>query len=230
MRTFNRLYLLLILALACTFIEPGWVAAQGWWGHGYNWPYNYPASKADFEQYVWDMEAYYFMNYYDPAYYRYAVPAYSQPIYGTPAYYIPKYTAVPMYTVAPTHTVTPTYTAPMYMAGYSKPSNNTFQYNQRAGNGSATYWLNEANVSYLAGSYEQAAESYAEAINLDPSLTAAWLNMGNSLYFLGKYQASLNAYNNLLNLEPQNADALAGRSLVLLALNKTDDLNTSTMI
>jgi cytochrome c-type biogenesis protein CcmH/NrfG len=58
-------------------------------------------------------------------------------------------------------------------------------------------------------------------VGLDPSLSEGWLNLGNSLYFLGSYQASLNAYNALLKLEPQNANALTGKSLALLALNKT---------
>lgn len=94
-------------------------------------------------------------------------------------------------------------------------------------NDSAAHWLEEANVSYLTGSYEQAAESYAQAVNLDPSLSVGWLNLGNSLYFLGRYQASLNAYNTLLSLEPNNADALAGKNQALLALNKANDSNTS---
>jgi tetratricopeptide (TPR) repeat protein len=103
-------------------------------------------------------------------------------------------------------------------------------YNQSVGNGNATYWLNEANVSYLTGSYEHAAESYAKAVNLDPSLSEGWLNLGNSLYFLGRYQASLNAYDTSLKLEPQNADALAGKNQALLALNNTLGPNNSTRI
>jgi tetratricopeptide (TPR) repeat protein len=110
------------------------------------------------------------------------------------------------------------------------PKHDTSAYNQSVGNGSATYWLNEGNVSYLTGSYDQAAESYAKAVNLDPSLSVGWLNLGNSLYYLGKYQASLNAYNTLLNLEPQNANALAGKSQAILALNKIGGTNTSNLM
>jgi len=119
----------------------------------------------------------------------------------------------------------------MYTGEYSTPpSSNTLAYNQSVGNYGATYWLNQANVSYLTGSYEQAALSYSNAVGLDPSLSEGWLNLGNSLYYLGKYQASLNAYNALLKLEPQNAEALAGKSLSLLALNGTGGSNTSTVI
>jgi len=86
----------------------------------------------------------------------------------------------------------------------------------------ATKLLDEANVFYLTGSYEQAAESYAKAVNIDPSLSEGWLNLGNSLYFLGRYQASLDAYVALLNREPDNADALAGKNKALSALNDTN--------
>ena len=104
-------------------------------------------------------------------------------------------------------------------------NNPTSVSNQTIGNGTTNYPLASANMLYLTGSYEQAAELYAKAVNLDPSLSEGWLNLGNSLYYLGKYQASLNAYNALLKLEPQNAGALAGKSLALLALNKTSGSN-----
>ena len=152
------------------------------------------------------------MNYYDPAYNRYGIPAHA---YSTPANYIPEYPVAPWYKVTPTP-MAPSYTAPTYTAEYSNPSNNTLQY-QSTGNGSATHWLNAANVSYLAGSYEQTAELYAKVVNLDPSLSKGWLNLGNSLYFLGRYQDSLDAYNETLRLDPLNADAMLGRGKALMA-------------
>ena len=108
-------------------------------------------------------------------------------------------------------------------------NNPTSVSNQTIGNGTTNYPLASANMLYLTGSYEQAAELYAKAVNLDPSLSEGWLNLGNSLYYLGKYQASLNAYNALLKLEPQNVGALAGKSLALLALNKTSGSNISAI-
>ncbi|MCK9567120.1 MAG: tetratricopeptide repeat protein, partial [Methanothrix sp.] len=84
-----------------------------------------------------------------------------------------------------------------------------------------TSLLDGANVFYLTGSYEQAAKSYANAVNIDPTLSKGWLNLGNSLYFLGRYQASLDAYEALLNREPNNANALAGKNNALLALNNS---------
>ena len=194
MKKIHRLSLLLIFSLACLFTEPAWFTSLG--SCGYYWPY-YPPSQADYEQHMWNIQAYNFLNYDDEGYSPYGVPANNAPISGTPA--------------------------------YNTPTFNTPANNQSLGNGNATYWLNEANVSYLTGSYEQAAESYAKTVNLDPSLSEGWLNLGNSLYYLGKYQASLNAYNALLKLEPQNVDALAGKSLTLIALNKTGGSNISTI-
>ncbi|MGD0955150.1 MAG: tetratricopeptide repeat protein [Methanotrichaceae archaeon] len=108
-------------------------------------------------------------------------------------------------------------------------NNGTHPLNRTTGNSNADYWLNDANRLYLTGSYEQAAESYAKAVNLDPSLSKGWLNLGNSLYYLGKYQASLNTYNAALRLEPKNANALSGKDRALLALNKTGVSNMSTI-
>lgn len=85
----------------------------------------------------------------------------------------------------------------------------------------ASSLLDGANVFYLTGSYEQAAKSYANAVNIDPTLSKGWLNLGNSLYFLGRYQASLDAYEALFNREPNNANALAGKNNALLALNNS---------
>lgn len=94
-----------------------------------------------------------------------------------------------------------------------------------AGYGTASYWTNEGNRLYTAGSYEQAATMYTRAVNLDPSLKTAWLNLGNSFYFLGSYQESLNAFETVLNMEPQNAAAWQGKGLDLVALNRTIEAN-----
>ena len=64
-------------------------------------------------------------------------------------------------------------------------------------NGTSDHWLSEGNRFYLAGSFEQAAASYAEAVKLNPYLSEALLNKGNALYFLGRYQDSLASYDAL---------------------------------
>ena len=122
------------------------------------------------------------------------------------------------------------YYAPYSAPEYNHTSYNVPTYNQNTVGQNATNWLNEANIFYLTGSYQKAAESYAKAVNLDPSLSQGWLNLGNTLYFLGRYQASLNAYDAVLRLDPQNTNALAGKMQALSALNDTMGPNNSTMI
>jgi tetratricopeptide (TPR) repeat protein len=95
--------------------------------------------------------------------------------------------------------------------------------NQTNVNETSDHWISEGNKFYLAGSYEQAAASYAEATKLDPYLPEARLNMGNAFYFLGRYQESLASYDALLEREPQNVNALKGKSQALLALNRTGE-------
>jgi tetratricopeptide (TPR) repeat protein len=144
----------------------------------------YPKLTPEVEEYMWYMDAYYFLHSDDDGYFY-----------------------------------------PDVLATYNLPA-----YNQNIGSGTAKYWLDDANRLYLVGSYEKAAESYARAVNLDPSLSQCWLNLGNSLYFLGRYQASLNAYDAVLRLDPKNANALAGKSQALSALNNTFRTNNSTMM
>jgi tetratricopeptide (TPR) repeat protein len=117
-----------------------------------------------------------------------------------------------------------------YFYSNAAPTYKIPAYNQNIGSGTAKYWFDDANRLYLVGSYEKAAESYAQAVTLDPSQLQGWLNLGNSLYFLGRYQASLNAYDALLKLDPQNTNALAGKSQALLALNNARGPNNSTVI
>jgi tetratricopeptide (TPR) repeat protein len=102
-------------------------------------------------------------------------------------------------------------------------------YSENINYGSPRYWLDDANKLYLIGSYEEAAKSYAKAVNIDPSLLDGWLNLGNSLYFLGRYQASLNAYETVLQQDPQNANAKAGKNQALLALNNIFRQNNPTI-
>lgn len=100
-------------------------------------------------------------------------------------------------------------------------------YNQTM-NGTASYWMDKGNRSYLAGSFDVAEESYAQAVKLDPSLLEGWINMGNALFFLGRYQEASDAFDAALRLEPQNANALQGKSRSLLALNRTSESNSTS--
>jgi len=191
--------LLLIAALAWTILEPALVTSFGTCDYC-GWDDYHTLSERE-QQHIWMREAFDFL--YGDCYYWGFQPYY---------YSVPYYSQVPNYYQASNY-----YQAPYYnqIPIASRP----------AGNNTAEYWLNEGDGFYLAGSYDQAAASYAEAVKLNPYLPDGWLNMGNALYFLGRYQDSLNAYDAVLGLEPQNVNALKGESQVLLALNRTNEAN-----
>jgi len=148
----------------------------------------------DEEQCIWNAEAFHFI-YGHQWYGDYFEPwNYGYPYYG-PASYGPAY--------------------------YNAAGNNLARSNGSIVDNYANYWLENADELYIAGSYDQAAASYARAVQLNPFLLEGWINMGNALYFLGKYEDSLSAYDAALGLEPQNANALMGRNQALAALNST---------
>ena len=99
--------------------------------------------------------------------------------------------------------------------------------NQTTNNGTASYWMDNANKLYFAGYYEQAIASYAKVVKLDPSQSEGWINMANSLYFLGRYQESLDAYNAVIASDPLNANAILGKGKVLMDINHTQETNAT---
>ncbi len=193
MRVGKKFSLLLILALTWIFIESSCVTCLASCSYG-DCDYWHHPSLADAEQYHWYEEVYYFMNYCGE------IP------YQT----IPSYQTMPLYS----------YGTPALNLSLQHFATSTID--QSTG-GDAYYWLDQGDRSYLAGSYEQAAASYAKAVKLNPSLTDGWFNMGNAFYFLGKYNESINAYNALLQLEPQNSNAFMAKSKALLALGQNKD-------
>lgn len=194
-----KLPLLLVFALSLICLMSSWVPARGICD--YYGSYYYPSTPY-LQEAAFYADAYNFLYGDDECYYGpfWGTHLYNRPIYNAASYNIP---------------------------AYNEPADNATTYSLNAVSGDANNLLNEANVFYLTGSYQQAAESYAKVLNLYPSLSKGWLNMGNALYYLGRYQASLNAYNALLELEPQNADALTGKNKALFALNTTSVPNSS---
>jgi tetratricopeptide (TPR) repeat protein len=88
-------------------------------------------------------------------------------------------------------------------------------------NGTNTYNATTAGSS-IAPAYTSSYNALYNKSIVNGNATY-WLNLGNSLYKSGRYRDALDAYNALLNLEPQNADALAGRSLALQAIEGITD-------
>lgn len=193
-RTSQRVWLVLIFSLACTFVNSALCDCGSdcdGWQH---------LSRNE-QQHIWNAEAFYFIygdcfyeNYFEPGYY-----------FGYPSYYVPA-----------------DYGPAYYRSAHrSAASDATSGSNGTSGGESADYWLKRADEMYLTGSYELAARGYARAVQLNPFLLDGWINMGNALYFIGMYEASLNAYDAALKLEPNNPNALQGKGQALSALNRT---------
>lgn len=178
----HKLPLLIIVALAMTFLVSPWMTAQGIEDCCES---HFPPSKSDWEQRMWYADIYNFF-------------------YGNCESHF-----------APCSECYPPYAKDANKALANNPPVSSLN---TAGE-KTTNLLDEANVFYLTGSYEQAAKSYAKAVNIDPDQSEGWLKLGNSLYFLGRYQASLEAYIACLNRDPKNANALAGKNKTLFALN-----------
>jgi tetratricopeptide (TPR) repeat protein len=206
-RVNKKFSLLLILAMTWMFMELSCVTCLAYCSYGDCDYWHYP-SLADIEQYHWYEEVYYFMNYCGE------IPYQTMPFYQT----IPPYQTMPLYSYGSTPAL-----------NLSLQHSSTPAVNQATG-GDANYWLNQGDSSYLTGSYEQAAVSYAEAVKLNPSLSEGWFNMGNAFYFLGRYNQSINAYDALLQLEPQNSNALMAKSKALLALGQNEDADAAANV
>lgn len=78
----------------------------------------------------------------------------------------------------------------------------------------AGYWLKEGHELYTNDSFEQAAQAYDKAIQIDPKNASAWLGKGDSLKVINKNDEALVALNKTLDLDPQNADAWASKGYI----------------
>jgi tetratricopeptide (TPR) repeat protein len=73
------------------------------------------------------------------------------------------------------------------------------------------------------GKFEDALNSYNQAIEADPSNSNAWSSKGNALADLGEYNQSLTAHNKAVELDPQSAFAWVNKGFVLHKLGKLDE-------
>lgn len=198
-RNSQRMWLVLIFSLAFTLMDSASIDCSD---NNDGWCH----LSLDEQQCIWNGEAFHFLyghhyyeDYFGPSYY-FGYP------YRAPANYGPAYSRS-------TH--------------HNAPRNNASGFNGSVVDNYASAWLSRADQLYIAGSYDQAAVSYARAVQLNPFLLEGWINMGNSLYFLGKYEDALSSYDAALRMEPQNANALMGRNQALTALNSTKEATAS---
>ncbi len=71
---------------------------------------------------------------------------------------------------------------------------------------SAQVWLELGNLFFKFGSYKEAADSYANAVEIDPSSGWAHSNLAMSFVFQGKYQEAVSVYMQSINLFDNDKD------------------------
>ena len=199
----NNLPLALTVALVVILLTPSWIAAQG---SEDCFKSNCHSARADWQQRLWYADIYNFL-YGDCNCY-----------YARHGLYYPPYAGVSTDTSKAASAEASSDTSDAGAAINSADSTDS----SKSKDEDPASLMDRANVLYLTGSYEQASELYAKAVNLDPSLSKGWLNLGNCLFFMGRYQASLGAYEALLSREPDNSNALAGKNNALSALERAN--------
>ncbi|WP_026731209.1 serine/threonine-protein kinase [Fischerella sp. PCC 9605] len=89
---------------------------------------------------------------------------------------------------------------------------------------SAEAWRGRGDALFILGRDSAALESYNKAISLQPKdkriLMKTFINKGKVLYKQQRYQEALDTYEQALKIDNNNAEALSGKGLSLLALGQ----------
>lgn len=86
--------------------------------------------------------------------------------------------------------------------------------------GQAQDWLIQGTCQTLLGYFEEAMESFAKTINIDPENSVAWSNLGGLLNSIGDDEKALMCFYQAIELEPNNIDVLTNIGTSLSNLGK----------
>lgn len=75
---------------------------------------------------------------------------------------------------------------------------------------------------YNAGMFEEAAKSFAAALEKDPQQPAVWANLGNAYIKLNQYDKALEAYDKAIELSPQDPAFYQNRGSIHAALGNSE--------
>ncbi len=89
--------------------------------------------------------------------------------------------------------------------------------------GSVTAWVALGNAQYEQGDYDQARESFLEAIALDYRSGDAHYGLGIAQFSRGDYQAALFEFNEVTRLYPERFDGHFNRAVTLARLRRPAD-------
>jgi protein O-GlcNAc transferase len=91
----------------------------------------------------------------------------------------------------------------------------------------AEVWFLRGNALQLGGAHEEAVDSYAEALRLQPNYPAALNNQGHSLRILRRTGQALAVFARALELQPAYTMALNNQGLALLDLRRVPEALSS---
>ena len=77
------------------------------------------------------------------------------------------------------------------------------------------FYIKKAEDLISSGAYEEAIESYNEALKIDPENARALYAKGYALFQLDKYQEVLDVFDEELKIDPKNIDKLCSKGEIL---------------
>jgi tetratricopeptide (TPR) repeat protein len=83
-----------------------------------------------------------------------------------------------------------------------------------------TIWNNRGRVWLLKHDYERALADLNRALELDRRLPAVWDDRARVWFSRGEFTRALADFDQALRLDPRSAEALAGRGVTYLRLNR----------
>ncbi|MEX1254703.1 MAG: tetratricopeptide repeat protein [Dehalococcoidia bacterium] len=83
--------------------------------------------------------------------------------------------------------------------------------------------VSEANSLFAAGKYEEAAELYSRASQVDPGNVDALPNLGAALFRMARYQEALDVISRALEQRPDDPASLTNLGTILVALGRPDE-------
>ena len=73
------------------------------------------------------------------------------------------------------------------------------------------------------GRYEEAIDSYDQALSIKPDFQEAWNNRGNELSKLGRYEEAINSYDRALQIDSNEYGIWNNRGIVLGDLGRYEE-------
>jgi tetratricopeptide (TPR) repeat protein len=81
----------------------------------------------------------------------------------------------------------------------------------------------EGNRYVNIGKYEEAIESYDQALDMDPNYAIPWYNKGSVLDYLGKPEEAIESFDQALDIDPNYADAWNNKGIALGELGNYEE-------